>query len=257
MNLHPFILCGLLFSLPLLVQSQSFSRQVIGSGGSNSTVGNLQLSYTLGEAFVGSTTSPGLYLNQGFQQVPFNPPSFPVEWLDFVAEQVSGNALLRWTTAQELNNQLFEIERSLDGRMFTQIGTQAAAGFSDQPVHYQFWDRELLSLKQGLVFYRLRQVDYDGGFSFSEIRSLTLDATVHLSASLFPNPAQDQTRLYYAGPLTQPLQCQLRNLHGQLVWAAQVVEREYIIPLDQFPSGTYYLQLNNGQETRTLSLLKQ
>ena len=114
----------------------------------------------------------------------------PVTLLDFRA-RAEGPAVVRlaWTTASEKNSQQFEVERSADGVAFARIGTVAAAGSSSSPRTYGLVDAQLPGA--ALLYYRLKQVDDDGTFAYSPVRSVTLDGKVaEAGLALFPNPVR-------------------------------------------------------------------
>ncbi|HRH39553.1 MAG TPA: hypothetical protein PK760_14485, partial [Flavobacteriales bacterium] len=90
----------------------------------------------------------------------------PIELLSFVASCQGDAALLEWSTASESGNDLFTIERSLDGEHWEAIGTVPGAGYSLETIRYSFRDPDPSAL---LLYYRLRQTDMDGAFSFSPI----------------------------------------------------------------------------------------
>jgi len=110
----------------------------------------------------------------------------PVEFISFNAEYVNEKVLLTWTTASELNNDYFEVQRSTDGVSFEKIGKVKGVGNSNTLVDYEFADRKPLS---GLAYYRLRQVDFDGQFDFSNIVSVIVPVTERdFQAYFIPNP---------------------------------------------------------------------
>lgn len=97
-----------------------------------------------------------------------NPLPVELKWFN-ASITPSGTGLLAWRTESELNNDRFEIERSENGRDFTTIGRVAGAGTSNQIHDYQFEDTNpILSL----VYYRLKQVDFDGSVEYSSLVSL-------------------------------------------------------------------------------------
>lgn len=97
-------------------------------------------------------------------------------------------SLLEWTTDIEVNNQYFDIERSLDGSRYTAIGRVAGAGNSVTPKDYQW--RDSLPVK-GINFYRLKQVDLDGKYAYSKVISVKIGGTPLKQVSVYPNPAKD------------------------------------------------------------------
>jgi hypothetical protein len=126
---------------------------------------------------------------------------FPVEFLGFDASWKGADGLLTWTTAWEMNSDRFDVERSMDARLFETIGTVKSVGNSQQPVSYQFTDRSA-GLSTGVVYYRLRQVDHDGGFMYSnrvELRPNGEQTPVAGTFILWPNPAREEVRLRLDG----------------------------------------------------------
>ena len=112
----------------------------------------------------------------------------PVVLTSFTAMAGSGSVRLAWATASEVNSARFEVERSLDGVAFAQIGTVAAAGRSTQAHTYTLLDAARPAGASRL-YYRLRQVDVDGAAHYSPVRAVVL-AGAGMGLSLYPNPAR-------------------------------------------------------------------
>ena len=111
----------------------------------------------------------------------------PVELSVFTATaQGPATVRLAWATASEKNSAAFEVERSLDSRMFAPIGTVAAAGNSSTPHRYELLDTKLPA--STLLYYRLKQVDQDGTFSYSPVRTVALSGAA-TGLALYPNPS--------------------------------------------------------------------
>ncbi|MCB2410467.1 T9SS type A sorting domain-containing protein, partial [Hymenobacter lucidus] len=116
----------------------------------------------------------------------------PVELKMFTATATGPQAVrLAWTTASEVNSAAFEVERSADGQSFAALGTVAAAGRSSTARRYELLDTQLPG-GVSTVYYRLRQVDLDGTFSYSPVRPVVLSGA-GAGLSLFPNPTQGRT----------------------------------------------------------------
>ncbi len=124
----------------------------------------------------------------------------PVELTAFTAQPQGPDALLRWATASEKNNDHFEVEASADGRTFRRIGQVAGQGSSSQAHEYQLLDPAIARYAANLVYYRLRQVDGDGTASYSPVRTLAVSGKAGLA--LFPNPTSRATALVGATPGT-------------------------------------------------------
>lgn len=97
-----------------------------------------------------------------------NPLPVELAWLK-ASKTSSGTGLIEWRTESELNNDRFEIARAENGTEFTTIGTINGAGTSSRPREYQFEDSDPIS---GIVYYRLKQVDFNGDFKYSKIVSI-------------------------------------------------------------------------------------
>lgn len=123
---------------------------------------------------------------------------FTVQWLE-----MGRSAQLYWATQSELNNSHFEIERSVDARHWEQIGTVEGNGTTALGHSYQFRDDDLPSSKLSTVYYRLKQVDFNGQSEYSPIKTLVLKEGIQSPFSLWPNPASgDRIRLSEVGDYT-------------------------------------------------------
>lgn len=141
----------------------------------------------------------------------------PVTWLDFTAsvdERDGNEAILRWSTAEEINNLGFEVERSEDGRNWEQIGFEAAQTRTADQYDYEFID---LNPIIGLNYYRLKQVDYDGHYEYSEVRSIQLNDDVE-SFSAFPNPSSfDVLNIKLKDEESEDFAISIFDLNGRMV----------------------------------------
>ncbi|WP_230688401.1 IPT/TIG domain-containing protein [Hymenobacter jeongseonensis] len=129
----------------------------------------------------------------------------PVELLSFTAEQRGTTVALAWATASEKNSDRFEVERSRDGHAFERIGQVAAVGSSSSIQSYGFEDSQApkTASSQGLIYYRLRQVDRDGTFSYSPVRTVKVGAGLvgsQPTLALYPNPTTGAATLTGARP---------------------------------------------------------
>jgi hypothetical protein len=119
----------------------------------------------------------------------------PVTLLTFEAEKSGADALLTWTTANETNNSHFEVLKSLEGQTWEKIGEVTGVGTSYQQNSYEYIDYQFA----GYAYYKLRQVDYDGNYSFSPIRMLSSsNGTVERPSVVYPNPSKGSINLQAA-----------------------------------------------------------
>ncbi len=149
----------------------------------------------------------------------------PVSLVSFVATAAPNRGVqLAWNTASELNNDFFEVQRSLDGNTFTAIGKVAGNGSTAQPATYSFTDAA--PGNAATYYYRLRQVNFDGTSTFSTVRAITLAAgTSALVLTAAPNPttpANLRVQVQYGGSAAAPAVLTLHNLLGQALFTQAV-----------------------------------
>jgi len=189
----------------------------------------------LGERFSGFAPSTATY----------NAPTFPVEWLYFNAEAVSGReAELSWATATEGNNNFFQIEKSIDGDLFEPIARVQGVGNSTTTQEYDYLDKDYIAPK---VFYRLKQVDYDGTFQHSDIVEVNFEAALasQLEFELFPNPAHSVVTLKSLARLKGTYRVEVVDVTGRKVWRGIYEEDAtgLTIPVDRLAEGIYTVYL--------------
>ena len=97
------------------------------------------------------------------------PIILPTTLSSLTATKVNKTALVKWTTASEINSKNFEVQRSIDGRTFVTVGTIAAKGFASD---YSFVDEKPFT---GVNYYRLKQIDNDGKFALSTVKTVKFD----------------------------------------------------------------------------------
>jgi hypothetical protein len=164
---------------------------------------------------------------------PVSSAPLPVELVGFTADAQGDDALLQWATASEKNNDRFEVEASPDGRTFRRIGQVAGHGSSTQAHKYQLVDPAIARHGTGLVYYRLRQVDADGTFAYSPVRTVAVRGLAGLA--LFPNPTRRAATLTGAAP-------------GSAVLVFDAVGRR-VLALPADAAGTAPLALPDGFAT--------
>ncbi len=133
----------------------------------------------------------------------------PVELMYFSAHCVDDNdVLLRWETALEHNNMRFEVQVSDDAKTFETVGVVSGAGTSLSNQYYEFRCKRISNAS----YYRLKQVDFDGGFSFSHVTNLKCDEKIDIS--LYPNPVKD-VLIVDLGSTHDVIDVKVINEHGQ------------------------------------------
>lgn len=160
--------------------------------------------------------------------------ALPVELSKFTAMAEDKNRIrLVWTTAQEINNDRFLIERSANGNGFQQVGAVAGASNGQISNEYIFHDTAPL---EGLNFYRLRQIDVDGSENLSEVVSVRASSAL----SVFPNPGKEELTIVGINNHRVDIFDGL----GRLQLSRQVVPNERL-DVSSLSPGMYLLRVDN------------
>ncbi|MDO7845788.1 T9SS type A sorting domain-containing protein [Hymenobacter sp. M29] len=186
----------------------------------------------------------------------------PVELLSFNAERQGDDALLRWATASEKNNDHFEVESSPDGRTFRRIGTVAGQGSSTQRHDYSLPDPNLARYAAEQVYYRLRQVDKDGAASYSPIRTVQVPAAGGFAVQAYPQPFGSELNLLLRTPETGPVTIALLDGLGRVLLTRQatLAPGSTVLPLPEAAAlsfGVYVLSISHNAYHRTVKIVRE
>jgi hypothetical protein len=180
-----------------------------------------------------------------------NGGALPVDLMRFEVSRLSENeAILLWETASEMNNQGFEIERSLDGIKFENIGWKDAATNPNQVNNYFFIDEKLPSIGS-YAYYRLKQLDFDGKFEYSEVRRLNLDG-VDFDLKLYPNPASTVVNISRSDDLINNVE--LFDVTGKKVF---VSANGKLIDISNLNKGMYLVKISLADSYLYRRLIKE
>ncbi|MBP7398125.1 MAG: T9SS type A sorting domain-containing protein [Chitinophagales bacterium] len=169
----------------------------------------------------------------------------PITLSEFVAE-VSGNGIaLHWQTATELNNDYFEIQHSDDGMQWNTLATIKGAGNSSKVLNYYFTD---YNPALGINYYRLKQVDFNGEYTLSQIKSAVYNP--NSNAILFPNPVGDYLKLNSSVELIQ-----IFNVSGKMVLQSSAETGK--VDVSDLASGTYFIKIISGENYSSAIFIKQ
>lgn len=165
----------------------------------------------------------------------------PIELVDFSARLVDNNSVqLSWMTSAELNNDFFTVERSAEGSDWTVVTTVQGAGNSSEAITYHSNDEFPLS---GDSYYRLKQTDFDGQYSYSVVRAIKRDAPKE-PLMVYPNPTANQVTLQ--GPMLSSNEVRVFDVRGVEV-SSQISYQNsgttaLTLDLSKLPTGMYIIQ---------------
>ena len=184
----------------------------------------------------------------------------PVELTSFTASVVGNSVQLQWSTATETNNRGFEITRGINNREFTTIGFVKGNGTTVEKHDYSFVDNSEFS---GTVYYRLKNMDFDGQHDYSNVVEVTKVVTSYALAQNYPNPFNPTTAITYSIPQNSFVTLKVYNVLGSEV--AELVNGEvqagvHKVNFNGFDlnSGVYFytIKAGNFSETKKLMLMK-
>ena len=166
----------------------------------------------------------------------------PVSFITFRAKPIDEKSVaLNWATASEENNDYFSIEHSLNGRDFVELEKVYGAGTTFETQHYQYLHKEAMS---GSNYYRLRQVDFDGTYSFSEIEVVVLRDQSELSVQ--PTLAQQEIQISINDGLIGGGGLEIINWLGQVVRVKNISDKNnFTIDVSDLEKGHYIVRMNS------------
>ncbi|HEY5370313.1 MAG TPA: T9SS type A sorting domain-containing protein [Hanamia sp.] len=172
----------------------------------------------------------------------------PVKLVSFNGLYSNGLATLNWETSQEINNDHFELYRSLDGKQFDLVATIAGAGTSFVPKYYSF--RDGIGAKLSDVYYRLKQVDIDGKASFSNVVRLSI-GDGNESFRIYPNPVINDFTATFSASNAGAAKLLIRNVNGQTVYSQTLNilkgNNAVSVQVPQIIRGMYYVSVVNAE----------
>lgn len=179
--------------------------------------------------------------------------ALPVELINFDAKLEQRQVMLQWETATEINNSHFSIEKSTDGKNFKEIGTVEGKGTSYTINDYNFTDESPVN---GLNYYRLRQVDFDGNFEYSKM--VSVDFGSRNEVLVYPTITTESIKIRVSNPSENGVSIEVINSNGLLLKSAQIPPENSELDLDisGIPSGTYFIRIQNEQLIETLRFIR-
>ncbi|MDX2245148.1 MAG: LamG-like jellyroll fold domain-containing protein [Bacteroidia bacterium] len=175
---------------------------------------------------------------------------FPVEWVYFTAQPKDKKILLDWATAREHNSDFFDVERSVNQNEWITLGQVKAVGNSISLQNYTFPDETPIN---GVGYYRLRQVDIDGGFHLSSVVAVSFQSDM---VSLYPNPVQDKLTIETQGQT--PVTARLFDMQGRMVMQQTLNSGNPTLSVHNLPSGIYLIRLHNAKGwTQEMKVVKE
>ncbi|RAW03452.1 T9SS type A sorting domain-containing protein [Pseudochryseolinea flava] len=212
------------------------------------------LPITTGSVTSSTTLSSFSPFTFGSLSYPNNPLPITLDY--FTASLASDHVRLQWKTLAELNNKQFVVERAVNAEEFAPIGTRDGQGTTNNPYTYELTDREPIV---GNSYYRLKQIDFDGTVTYSEVRLITFNPEIptELSLTIYPNPVKNNVlsfELIEPKP-TMGFPVTVLSAHGAPIYQGTLISTpgqiKYEVELPSgLPAGLYFLRI--GKESGLL-----
>ena len=184
--------------------------------------------------------------------------TIPVELLSFILTNNNSLVKLDWSTATELNNRGFEIERSFDNSTFAVIGFVKGFGTTTEKKYYSFVDE---NASNGIYYYRLKQIDFDGSVNYSKVISSDVSTPAEFELKQnYPNPFNPSTKINYSVIESGLVKLSVYNLLGEVVSILVNQNQEagsYDVQFDasNIQSGVYFYKLESGNQIQTKKMM--
>jgi len=184
----------------------------------------------------------------------------PVELASFTGSKTQNGVRLDWITASELNNHGFEIQRSTDGNEFVTIGFVKGKGTTTERSYYSYSD-QFNFMNENILYYRLKQVDYDGSFSYSNILSFENPSAAEFTlAQNYPNPFNPATKIEYSIPGDRFVELRVYDVMGSEIITLVNEQKtagthSVLFDASNIPSGVYFYTLTAGDFVSTKKMM--
>jgi len=237
--------------IPPVLEDESYS---VNTSGGDASSGSGSVAYSIGQiVYIMFPGSAGGSRAEGVQR-PFEAyapiSALPIELISFNGECNDQNIMLSWTTATEVNNDYFSLERSIDGANWQLITDVAGAGNSSSLINYSFLD---VARYNDISYYRLKQTDFNGQSKYVEIIATPKCGEDMPELLVFPNPTNQALNIFYGGDKSQIISTSISNVLGEIVYYSDIFEEKIMV--DNKPNGIYFLHVKLVSENITKTFI--
>jgi hypothetical protein len=187
--------------------------------------------------------------------------ALPITIVQFNVVRQNNNALLTWSTASEQNSSRFEIESSIDGNNFIKMGEVAAAGNSNTRVDYNYTDKNISRYNSNSIYYRLKQIDIDGKFTYSNILLIKLTEN-NSNVRVYPIPFRTLLTIGLPAGWNGSTSISLVDMNGRILYSRKenisMAQTNIVISgLSALSAGSYILTLRNNKNEERMKVMKE
>lgn len=185
----------------------------------------------LGPAFATATTTS------------FKAVALPVKFLGFSVTRQNNDVLVQWSTTEEMNAGSFDVERSTDGATWTRTATLAAMGGLSNTTNYSYTDKNVTA---ALSYYRIKQVDTDGKFTYTALKTVKYTTAAH---DVVITAINNRVVLQFPSQVKGAVEVRLVSLSGQVV-SRQVIHQPIgqVVLNPASVKGAYIVAVSNAAD---------
>jgi hypothetical protein len=187
----------------------------------------------------------------------------PVKLVSLKATKINEDVLVKWITASEVNNRGFNVERSVDGKMFEFVGFVKGSGNSSVNNNYTLQDANAFAITGvNKLYYRLKQLDNDGKFEYSQVVIVENNNDLSTAIVTYPNPFSDKLSIDINGANAGNASIQVMDISGRLIMSFDktIVDGNQTLTLDglaPLSQGVYFVRVSASGLNHVTKLIKQ
>jgi RHS repeat-associated protein len=179
--------------------------------------------------------------------------ALPVNWLYFTGNTIGKDNILNWATTNEIDSKQFNVERSFNSTSFNQIGAVRSSDNNSQTMNtYQFTDYGIDKLNMANMYYRLKQIDKDGNYTYSHTILLTYKQNNTGNSIVYPNPTPDLITILVGDNALIGSTAILYDINGRVLQNIKITNGSQQVNLSSFVNGTYIIKLKNGEKLKVV-----
>jgi hypothetical protein len=203
----------------------------------------------------------GKYMHNKFATAATSSNStLPVKLITFAGVNKNNDALINWITASEIENKGFEVERSLDGKSFVNVGFVKGKGNSNSTNRYELTDKGVFA-KNTVAYYRLKQIDFNGTYTYSQVIKINAKSTATNSMVVYPNPSVGEFNVSFQSNIEGNGLIEISDIQGKVIYTKNVLVSlgANNFPIEEkanFGKGIYFVKFNMNGEIHVEKLVK-
>ena len=188
--------------------------------------------------------------------------SVPVDLIEFEGEWQGDDVILNWTTASEINSSHFNLERSVDGENFVNIGltpSKAPSGQSNTLLDYDYLDTDANEYKYAPIYYRLQQEDFDGTKEYSKTIVLVREKPLNPALKAWPNPTESIVQIAADGLKNTESKLQIVDVYGKVLHSESFIPSDGVVTREfdftKYADGLYIISIQNDNRVLSETLM--